>query len=144
MLPIKVGDEVTLHYTAKLGNGKVVETTRGKKPPSFKIGANKLIRGLEDALIGLESGDKKKVKVPPEKGFGKRREGLKDKVPKSIFKKGLKLSKDMLVELKSKDGKKTLAIVRSVKKDTVLVDLNHPFAGRTLNFDVKVVGVSTN
>jgi FKBP-type peptidyl-prolyl cis-trans isomerase 2 len=122
----------------------VVETTRGKKPPSFKIGANKLIRGLEDALIGLESGDKKKVKVPPEKGFGKRREELKDEVSKSIFKKGLKLSKDMLVELKSKDGKKTLAIVRSVKKDTVLVDLNHPFAGRTLNFDVKVVGVSTN
>ena len=143
-MPIKVGDEVTLHYTAKLGNGKVVKTTRGKKPPRFKIGANKLIRGLEDALIGLESGDKKKVKVHPEKGFGKRREELKDEVSKSIFKKGLKLSKDMLVELKSKDGKKTLAIVRSVKKDTVLVDLNHPFAGRTLNFDVKVVGVSTN
>lgn len=141
-MSIKTGDEVEIHFTAKLENGKVAETTHGKKPQSYEIGSGTLLPGLEEALIGLKKGDRKKVKVPPEKGFGKRRKDLLEEVPKSIFKQGLKLSKGMLVELRSRDGSKSLASIRSVKKNSVLVDLNHPYAGRTLSFDVEVVGVS--
>jgi len=141
-MSIKIGDEVAIHFTAKLENGKMAETTRSKKPQSYEIGSGRLLPGLEEALIGLKKGDRKKVKVPPEKGFGTRRKGLLEEVPKSIFKQGAKLSKGMLVELRSRDGSKSLATIRSVKKNSVLVDLNHPYAGRTLSFDVEVVGVT--
>jgi len=141
---IKIGDEVTIHFTAKLENGKVAETTSGKKPQSYEIGSGRLLPGLEEALIGLKKGDRKKVKVPPEKGFGKRRKGLLEEVPKSIFTEGTKLSKGMLVELRSRDGSKSLATIRSVKKNSVIVDLNHPYAGQTLSFDVEVVGVTAS
>jgi FKBP-type peptidyl-prolyl cis-trans isomerase 2 len=141
-MSIKNGDKVTIHFTAKLENGKVAETTRGKRPQSYRIGSRTLLLGLEEALIGSKKGDKKKVKIPPKKGFGKRREDLLEEVPKSIFPEGLKLSKDMLVELRSSDGSNSLAVVRRVKKNSVLVDLNHPYAGRTLSFDVEVVDVS--
>jgi len=141
-MSIKIGDEVTIHFTAKLENGKVAETTRGKKPQSYEIGSGTLLPGLEEALIGLKKGDRKKVKVTPEKGFGRRRKSLLEEVPKSIFTEGLKLSKGVLVELRSRDGNKSLASIRGVKKNSVLVDLNHPYAGRTLSFDVEVVGVA--
>jgi FKBP-type peptidyl-prolyl cis-trans isomerase 2 len=143
LLSIKIGDEVTIHFTAKLENGKVAETTRGKKPQRYEIGAGTLLPGLEEALIGLRRGDRKKVAVPPEKGFGKRNEGLLEEVPKSIFKQAQKLSEGMLVELQSRDGDRCLASVRSVKKNSVIVDLNHPYAGRTLSFDVEIVNVRT-
>ncbi|MBS7622212.1 peptidylprolyl isomerase [Candidatus Bathyarchaeota archaeon] len=142
-MSIKVGDEVAIHFTAKLENGRVAETTRGKKPQRYEIGAGTLLPGLEEALIGLRRGDRKKVKVPPEKGFGKRNEGLIEEVPKSIFKQGQKLSRGMLVELQCRDGDRCLASVRSVKKNSVVVDMNHPYAGRTLSFDVEIVNVRT-
>ena len=143
-MSIKIGDKVTIHFTAKLGNGKVAETTRGKKTKNYEVGSGSLLPGLEEALIGLKKGDRKKVKVPPEKGFGKRRKDLIEEVPKSIFKKGTKLSKGMLVELGSQDGSRSLASIRSVKKNSLLVDLNHPYAGQTFSFDVEIVSVSAS
>jgi FKBP-type peptidyl-prolyl cis-trans isomerase 2 len=143
-MSIKIGDEVTIHFTAKLENGKIAETTSGDKPQSYRIGSGVLLPGLEEALIGLKKGDRLKVKIPPKKGFGKRNEDLLDEVPKSIFKKGLHFSKGMLVELHSKEGGKSLAVVRTVKRNSIIVDLNHPYAGRTLSFDVEVVKVSAH
>lgn len=141
-MSIKIGDEVTIHFTAKLENGKVAETTSGNKPQRYRIGSGALLPGLEEALIGLKEGDRRKVKIPPNKGFGMRREDLLDEIPKSIFKKGINFSKGMLVELNSKEGGKILAVVRTVKKNSIIVDLNHPYAGRTLIFDIEVVKVS--
>jgi len=141
-MSIKIGDEVTIHFTAKLETGKVVETTIEGKPQSYRIGSGALLPGLEEALIGLKQGDKLTIKIPPKKGFGERREDLLDEVPKSLFDKEIRFSEGMVVELHPKEGGKIMAVVRTVKKNTITVDLNHPYAGRTLEFNIEIVKVS--
>ncbi|WP_455279856.1 FKBP-type peptidyl-prolyl cis-trans isomerase [[Eubacterium] cellulosolvens] len=140
-MPIKTGDAVKFHFTAKLENGKIVESTRRKKPVKTKIGSKELLPGLEKAIIGLEKGSKKKVKVPPSKGFGKKDKKLIQKVDKSIFKKGSKLRKNVTVEIQFEDGSKRRALVQDVKKDYLVVDLNHPLAGQTVIYDIEIVDV---
>ncbi|MGB6681001.1 MAG: FKBP-type peptidyl-prolyl cis-trans isomerase [Candidatus Bathyarchaeia archaeon] len=140
-MPIKTGDTVKFHFTAKLENGKIVESTRRKKPVKTKIGSQDLLPGLEKGIIGLEKGNKKKVKVPPNKGFGKKDKKLIQKVDKEIFKKGAKLRKNATVEIQFEDGIKRRALVQDVKKDYIVVDLNHPLAGHTITFDIEIVDV---
>jgi len=140
-MPIKTGDTVKFHFTARLENGKIVESTRRKKPIKTKIGSQDLLPGLEKGIIGLEKGDKKKVKVPPNKGFGKKDKKLIQKVDKAIFKKGAKLRKNATVEIQFEDGVKRRALVQDVKKDYIVVDLNHPLAGHTVTFDIEIVDV---
>jgi FKBP-type peptidyl-prolyl cis-trans isomerase 2 len=140
-MPIKTGDTVKFHFTAKLANGKIVESTRRKKPVKTKIGSQDLLPGLEKGIIGLEKGDKKKIKVPPNKGFGKQNKKLIQKVDKEIFKKASKLRKNVTVEIQFEDGNKRKALVKDVKKDYIVVDLNHPLAGHTVTFDIEIVDV---
>ncbi len=142
-MPINIGDEVKLHYTAKLENGEVIETTRGREPLSFKVGSKRLLTGLEEALIGLEKGDKKEVEVPPDKGFGERREDLYQEIPKSMFKGEFTLSEGMPVEFKFEKELPRLVTIHEIKKNSVVLDLNHPLAGQTLKFDVEIVDDSS-
>jgi FKBP-type peptidyl-prolyl cis-trans isomerase 2 len=139
-MPISVGDEVSVHYTVKLDTGEVIETTRGGEPQSFRIGSRELLPSLEEAMMGLEKGDRREVVVPPSKGFGEWREDLLQEVPESIFEdKPPKLGS--IVELRSRDGKRLLAVVHEVKEDSVILDLNHPLAGQTLIFDIEIMEI---
>lgn len=142
-MAIKVGDEVKFHYTVKLEDGGVVETTRGGEPLSFTVGSERLLPGLEEAILGLKKGDRKEVTIPPEKGFGKRREELLKEVPRSMFKEGAELSRGAWIELRPIAGPPRLAVIHEVKEDTVVLDFNHPLAGRTLTFDIEIVDVTS-
>ena len=142
-MPIEVGDRVKIHYTAKLENGEVVESTRDREPLSFKIGSEALLPALQESLIGLAKGDKKKITVPPEKGFGERTAELVQELPRSSFEGKMDASAGDLVELKLRDGTQRLAVVDNVKEDTVVLDLNHPLAGETLVYDIEVVDATS-
>ena len=142
-MPIEVGDRVKIHYTAKLENGEVVESTRDRAPLSFKIGSEALLPALQESLIGLAKGDKKKITVPPEKGFGERTAELVQELPRSSFEGKMDASAGDLVELKLRDGTQRLAVVDNVKEDTVVLDLNHPLAGETLVYDIEVVDATS-
>lgn len=141
-MPIKVGDRVRIHYTAKLENGELVESTRDREPISFEIGSETLLPALQESLIGLTKGDKKKVILPPSKGFGERRADLVQELPKSSFAGKMEASAGDLVELKLRDGTQRLAVVDEVKEDSVILDLNHPLAGETLLYDIEVVDLA--
>jgi FKBP-type peptidyl-prolyl cis-trans isomerase 2 len=119
--------------------GEIIASTYDDKPESFKIGLQRLLACIEEALIGLKKGDKKEVTVPPEKGFGERRAGLLQEVPKSIFKE--KPPKDTMIQLKYKDGSQRLSTVHEVKANSIVLDHNHPLAGQTLKFDVEIIDV---
>lgn len=139
-MPISMGDEVAVHYIAKLDTGEVIESTRDGEPPLFRIGSQELLPSLEEAMIGLEKGDRKEVTIPPNKGFGEWREELLQEVPKSIFEKTPpKLGS--LVELRSRDGRRILATVHEVEEDSVVLDLNHPLAGQTLIFEIEIMDI---
>ena len=140
-MTIKQGDEVLLHYNMMLENGKVIETTWRGDPFCLHVGSNIMPQGFEKTLIGMKKGDKKKFHLPPEKLFGERKENLTTELPKSSFVDDHELSKGKIVEVFAKDGEVYMASILEVKKNTVIVDNNHPLAGISLLFDVEIIDV---
>jgi peptidylprolyl isomerase len=139
-MPSEIGDKVTIHYTAKLKDGQVIETTNGKEPSTFQVGSQK-IQGLNEALLGVEKGERKTVAVPPSKGFGEKKEELIREIPRNIIKEDVKGTEGKILELKLKDGGRRLATIQEVKEETIVLDLNNPLAGKTLTFDIEVVDI---
>ncbi len=134
------GSKVSLEYTLYLEDGTVADTNVGKAPLKFEQGSNMIIKGLEAGLAGLKAGDTKKVTVGPEEAYGATdttayREVPKDKIPADALKPGV------VLQASGEDGKGIPVVVREIKEDTVVLDFNHPLAGRTLTFDVKVLDV---
>ncbi len=140
-MPINMGDDVLVHYTLKLESGDIIETTRKGEPFLAKIGSHDLLPELERVLIGLDKGHRKEVKIPPSKGYGERREGLLHEIPKSRLTSEHEPSKNMFVDIFSKDGNRSVVTIHDVKEDSVVLDLNHPLAGRTLVVDIEVVDI---
>lgn len=134
------GKVISLEYTLKLDNDEVVDTNVGKDPLTYTHGANQIIRGVEAAVDGMELGQAKQAVVPPTEGYGERDPSAFHEVPKE------KLPQNIAVgtQLHGKDssGRDVRPIVSAIKDETVLLDFNHPLAGKTLYFDLKVVNIN--
>jgi FKBP-type peptidyl-prolyl cis-trans isomerase SlyD len=143
---VKDGSLVSIEYTLTDDSGKVLDTNVGKEPLTYIQGGGQIVPGLEKELTGLKVGDEKKVTVKPEEGYGAVDAKLFQELPKENFPpEALKAGAMLMV--KSKEGGTHPIRVAEVKEKTVLVDLNHPLAGKTLKFDVKVKDIkeaSTN
>lgn len=131
---------VTLHYTLKDNDGTVLDQS---DDGSFIYlhGAMNIIPGLEKALTGKAAGDDLSVGVPPEEAYGVRDENHVQEVPKSMFEEGAEIQLGMQFHAQGPGGEMLVVTVAELKDDTVVVDGNHPLAGKALNFDVKVVEV---
>jgi FKBP-type peptidyl-prolyl cis-trans isomerase SlyD len=137
---IQEGSIVSIEYTLTDESGKVLDSSAGKEPLTYIQGAGQIVHGLEKELNGLKVGDQKKVQVKPEEGYGLPdpkafQEIPKDKLPPDAQKVGAMLM------TKSPQGQAIALRVSEVKDKTVVVDFNHPLAGKTLNFDVKVTDI---
>jgi len=133
------GPTVKFSYTLTV-EGKQVDSSVGKEPLTATLGSGEIIPGLEDALAGMKAGEKRNVVVPPEKGYGAYREAGVQKVPKTSFKDSARLKPGMVVSGKS-NGQPFQAMVREISEKEITLDLNHPLAGKTLNFDIEVLSV---
>jgi FKBP-type peptidyl-prolyl cis-trans isomerase SlyD len=134
---IEEGSIVTIEYTLTDDSGKTIDTSVGKEPLTYIHGAGQIVKGLERELNGLKVGDQKKVSVKPEDGYGLPNDKAvqeipREKVPAEALKEGETLM------MKSPDGRAIPIKIAKVNEKTVVVDLNHPLAGKTLHFDVKV------
>jgi FKBP-type peptidyl-prolyl cis-trans isomerase SlyD len=134
---IRDGSVVTIEYTLTDSTGNLIESTSGKEPLTYIHGAGQIVPGLERELDGLKAGDERKVQVRPEDGYGLPDEKAfqelpKDKVPPEAHKVGAMLM------TKSPDGRMIPIRVHKVNDATVVIDFNHPLAGKTLNFAIKV------
>jgi len=137
---VQNGASVSLEYTLKDEGGQVLDTNKGGDPLVFTQGQQQIIRGLEKELIGMRPGDEKKVVVKPEDGYGPVVPNAQTEVPKdAIPKEGLKVGTALTA--RSGSGDVRPVVVKEIKETTVVLDLNHPLAGKTLFFDVKVLGV---
>jgi FKBP-type peptidyl-prolyl cis-trans isomerase SlyD len=137
---VKDGMLVTLDYTVKTPDGKLLETSNGSQPLKYIHGKKMMIPGLERELTGMKIGDEKHITIKPEDGYGKLnpnavQEVPKEKVPPNALKVGA-----VLVGT-DKNGSPMPMTVKEIKEKTVVMDLNHPLAGKTLVFDVKVIDV---
>ncbi|MEO8160548.1 MAG: peptidylprolyl isomerase [Arenimonas sp.] len=130
---------VRFHYTVSESGHGPIESSREAQPLSILVGHGNIIPGLEQAFRGHEAGDTFNVTVGPEQGYGERREGLVQRVARKHF-KGAKLAPGMQVVMPTEQGQRAMT-VRKVGMSVVDVDLNHPMAGKTLDFDVEILEV---
>lgn len=142
------GDTVKVSYTGKHENGEVFDTSDKEKakeagvhvpgreyvPLEIEVGAAQVIKGFDDALIGMKAGEEKEVKVPPEKGYGDRKEELVQDLPREIFTQN-KVEPVEGMRINTNQG---LAEIINVGKEDVKLDFNHPLAGKTIYFEIKV------
>jgi FKBP-type peptidyl-prolyl cis-trans isomerase SlyD len=130
---------VTFHYSLRDDEGTVLDSSEGAEPLTYLHGEGNIVPGLEKALEGKQPGDEVKVKVSPEEGYGARDEANVRNVPRRRLPEG-KIEPGMRMRLQTDQGPIT-ALVTAVRGDYVTIDANHPLAGMTLHFDVKVVEV---
>lgn len=138
---VQNGATVSLEYTLKDEGGQVLDSNKGAAPLVFVQGQQQIISGLERELVGMRPGEEKKVVVAPEDGgYGPVVPGAQQEVPKdAIPKEGLKVGTQLTA--RSGSGEARPVTVKEIKDATVVLDFNHPLAGKTLFFDVKVLGV---
>ncbi len=137
---IEKGKTISFEYTLTLEDKEVIDTNVGADPLVFTHGSSQIIPGLEDQMTGLKAGDAKKVTVNPEDGYGPvLQEAIielkTEQVPESSRKAGA------MLQTKSPDGQIVRGRVSKIDEEKAIIDLNHPLAGKTLFFDVKVLDV---
>jgi peptidylprolyl isomerase len=141
MAEAKLGDTVKIHFTGKLLDETVIETSKDRDPLEFKIGDGNVIPGLEQGVIGMAAGDKKTIAISPQDAFGEPQEDLVVGINKSEFPKDVELATGAYLNIESSDGKEFKAKVVEIKEDTVTLDANHPLAGVAINYDVELLEI---
>jgi FKBP-type peptidyl-prolyl cis-trans isomerase SlyD len=137
---VKDGTVVSLQYTLSGEDGKTIESNKGKEPLKYTQGSHQIVPGLEKGLAGMKVGDEKRVKVTPEEGYGQvDPKGFQEFPKEKIPSEGLKVGSVLMAT--GPQGQQIPVRVREIKEKTVVLDLNHPMAGKTLVFDVKVLDV---
>ena len=137
---IKSGSVVSFEYTLSDENGSIIESTKGEEPVTYVHGQHQIIPGLENGLSSMEMNEEKNIRVQPDDGYGPvDPEGFKE-IPKTqIPAQGLKVGTTLRAQGAS--GEDVSLRVHEIKNQTVVLDLNHPLAGKTLNFAVKVLDI---
>jgi FKBP-type peptidyl-prolyl cis-trans isomerase SlyD len=138
---VSAGNAVSLEYTLTLDDQSVLESNVGKEPMTYTQGAHEIVPGLETAMEGMRKGERKHVVVTPMDGYGPIdqqaiREVKKELIPAAAQKVGVQL------QGQAADRSTVFSIVKEIKEETVVLDFNHPLAGKTLHFDVTVLAIT--
>lgn len=140
-LPIGPNTRVTLHFSLTLEDGSVVDTNFGKSPASFVIGDGSLLAGFEKKLFGLEAGGRGNFIISPEEGFGQPNPNNLQQFPRSDFSTEVDLQEGLVMSFADASQSELPGVVKSILDDSVIIDFNHPLAGRNIIFDVEIIHV---
>lgn len=136
------GDTVHVHYTGTLDDGTVFDSSEGRDPLSFTVGAGQVVPGFDEAIAGMQVGDSKTVRLAPTDAYGERRDDLVLDVPNEQLPDGLVPEIGMELGLRGQDGQTMPVRVAAVGSDAITLDANHPLAGKSLTFDVTLVDIA--
>jgi len=139
---IAPGTEVTLHFTIELEDGSVVDSTRERAPATFRVGDGNLLPGFEKALFGFGAGERQRLRILPEQGFGMPNPSNVQRLPRASF-NGMALEPGVVVSFADPSQANLPGVIRQVGDERVEVDFNHPLAGHTLYFEVEILSVLT-
>ncbi len=134
------GARICLHFTIELESGEVVDSTREKSPATFEYGDGNLLPGFEQALLGLAAGDRSRVRIAPEQGFGMHNPSNLQPYTVADF-KDIELEPGLMVSFSDPSQGGLPGLVASIDGDRVMIDFNHPLAGKMLYFDVEIITV---
>ncbi len=135
---IKAGDTIAVNYTGKFEDDTVFDSSAGKDPLQFTVGAGQLIKGFDEAVLGMKKGEKKTVTLAPEEAYGPRQEGMIIDIPRAQIPEDMKLEVGMRLHLRDPNGNPVPAVVAEITEEVVKMDANHPMAGKTLIFDIEI------
>ena len=142
MAEVKSGDVVKVHYTGKLANGEQFDSSIGKDPLEFTVGAGQMIAGFDAALPGMKVGDKKTINIAAKDGYGEIDETAIIEFPKENVPADMKMEIGQQLTLSNEQGQPFPVVVKEVKDDIVILDANHFLAGKELVFDIELVEIA--
>lgn len=138
----KAGDSVKVHYTGKLKDGTIFDSSEGREPLAFEVGAGQMIKGFDAAVDGMEVGDSKTAEIPAAEAYGEARQDLMFDVPKTNLPEDLKPEVGQQLAMTQPDGQQVPVTVAKVEEDKVIIDANHQLAGKDLIFDIQLVEIA--
>lgn len=141
MTKAKEGDTVKIHYTGKLQDGSIFDSSKDGEPLELTLGAGKVIPGFEKEIIGMSLDDSKSFEIAAEEAYGAYREELVVEIDKERVPEDLNLEIGRQLTLRQADGQKFRVTVTDVSEETVTLDANHPLAGENLTFEVQLVAI---
>jgi len=142
-MTIKNGDKIKVEYTGTLDDGTVFDSSEKQgKPLELEVGGGQIIKGFNDALIGMKKGEEKEVKLKSEEAYGHHNKELVKKIPKEQLPKEQEPKVGMILGISLPNGQQLPAKITEVNEKEITIDLNPPLVGKNLNFKIKVVDVS--
>ena len=140
VVTIGQGTRVTLHFSVSLLDGSVVDSTKDKSPATFTVGDGNLLPGFEQSLFGLRAGDRRSIFLQAEQAFGERNDKNIQRMPLDRF-SDMDLEPGVVVSFADPGGGELPGVVKEIGYNYILVDFNHPLAGKDLNFDVEIINI---
>ncbi len=141
MQKVKEGDVVKVHYTGKLTSGEQFDSSIGREPLEFTVGAGQMIKGFDAAMPGMSLGEKKTINIIPEDAYGQRLEEAIINFPKENVPADMQLEPGMQLTLSNQMGQPFPVVVTEIKEDVIILDANHFLAGKELVFDIELVEI---
>ncbi len=141
MAQAKQGDTVKVHFTGKLSDGTVFDTSEGKDPIQFTLGSGQVIEGFDESITGMNVGDSKTINIPQEKAYGERRDELMLEVDRKHLPDNIDPGKGERLEMEDPNGRKIRVTVTDKTDQKLILDANPPLAGQDLIFDIELVEI---
>lgn len=141
MTDVKTGDVVRLHYTGTLTDGSVFDSSQGRDPLEFEVGSGQIIPGLDAALPGMSVGEQKVVEVPCDMAYGPHHPQGRQPVPRSQIPPDMDVALGMQLEMRTPEGQSMPVTVVELSEAEVVLDANHPLAGKDLTFAIELVEI---
>lgn len=143
MATAQLGDTVLVHYTGRLDDGSVFDTSQQRGPLRINLGETKLIPGFQSAVVGMETGETKTATIPADEAYGPRRDEMVLEVDRGKLPPEISPHVGQDLQLQTQTGQPVPAKVVNVTDDSITVDANHPLAGKELTFDIELVNIES-
>lgn len=142
MTAAKAGDTVRIHYTGTLSDGTTFDSSEGRDPLEFTVGSGQIIPGLDKAMPGMEVGEKKTVTIPCDEAYGPVNPEARQTIDRAQVPDHIPLDPGTALQVQDQSGRAMAVTVAEVTDTTVVLDANHPLAGKDLTFDVELVEIA--
>lgn len=138
---MKSGDTVKVHYHGRLTSGETFDSSNGRDPLEFEVGSGMVIKGFDDGVTGMAIGEKKTITIPADEAYGPRQEEMMVEFPINQFPPDLKPELGMPLTMTTAQGHPVQVVIVEIRPETVVLDANHPLAGKDLVFDLELVEI---
>jgi len=140
-MQIVKGNKIKVHYTGILEDGSIFDSSEGREPLEFEVGSGQLIKGFDEAVIGMKNGEEKEITLKPSEAYGEPNPQMLQKVPRTELPQDQEIKEGMMLSVMLPDGQQIPAVVKEINDKEATIDFNHPLAGKTLKFKIKIIEI---